>query len=92
MYQHRSHVEIPRELADWMNRELPPEALWEIRPVEPPAPPYHTIAYDVIVTGDRPPQATRAADLQQACRRAVRRYLRHRAAVEPAAPHDGGRP
>ena len=70
----------------------PPEALWEIRPVEPPTPPYRAIGYDVIVTGDRPPQAARATDLGQACRKAVRRYLRHRAPAESSTLHTGARP
>jgi hypothetical protein len=92
MYQHRRNVDVPRDLADWMNRALPPEALWEIRPVEPPTPPYRAIGYDVIVTGDRPPQAARATDLGQACRKAVRRYLRHRAPAESSTLHTGARP
>jgi hypothetical protein len=76
MTTHRP-VDIPRDLADWINGRLPGEALWEVRPVELRDPPHRPVAYDVIVTGDRPPQAARAPDLKTACRRAVLRYLRH---------------
>jgi hypothetical protein len=76
-------VDIPRALAEWINGHLPGEALWEVRPVDSCRPPYTTIAYDVIVTGDRPPQAARSPRLDTACRRAVLRYLRQRA---PDAP------
>jgi hypothetical protein len=81
-------VDIPRPLAQWINDRLPGEALWEVRPVDACRPPYTTIAYDMIVTGDRPPQAARAPRLETACRRAVLRYLRQPA---PDAPREEAR-
>ena len=74
---------IPPRLGQWINQQLPPEALWEVRPVDASNPPYRVIAYDVIITGDRPPTAVRACTLETACRRAVRRYLRSRGESSP---------
>ena len=75
---------IPPELGDWINQQLPSEAVWEVRPVDARNPPFRIIAYDVIVTGDRPPTAARARTLEAACRSAVRRYLR---SGEKASPN-----
>ena len=77
---------IPPELGQWINQQLPSEALWEARRVDARNPPYRVIAYDVIVTGDRPPVAARARTLEAACHRAVRRYLQSGEQASPNHP------